>query len=81
MEAVLALALIALVGVVLYHVIRYILKERYFASDEFLAHKDRIASVVAEHNEVADYVSEIRSRGSLRLGASSTATPTGVVWH
>lgn len=74
MEAVLALALIALVGVVLYHVIRYILKERYFASDEFLAHKDRIASVVAEHNEVADYVSEIRSRGSFRLGASSTGT-------
>jgi len=30
--------------------------------------------VVAEHNEVAGYVSEIRSRGSFRLGASSSGT-------
>ncbi|GBG39632.1 HNH endonuclease [Mycobacterium montefiorense] len=52
-------------------VVRYILKELYFASEGFLAHKARIASVVAEHNEVAEYVSEIRSRGSFRLGASS----------
>ncbi|ETZ52812.1 HNH endonuclease family domain protein [Mycobacterium avium MAV_120709_2344] len=55
----------------MYRVILYILKERYFGSEEFLAHKKKIASVVAEHNEVADYVSEIRSGGSFRLGASS----------
>jgi hypothetical protein len=34
----------------------------------------RIASVVAEHNEVARYVSEIRSCGSFSLGVSSTGT-------
>lgn len=50
----------------------YILKARYFASDQFLAHKKAIASVVAEHNAVADYVAEIRSRGTFELGASAT---------
>ncbi len=70
----LLIVLVALAAVILPPVIRYILKERYFASEEFLAHKDEVASVVAEHNEVAGYVSEIRSRGSFRLGASSTGT-------
>ncbi|ETB42026.1 HNH nuclease, partial [Mycobacterium avium subsp. paratuberculosis 11-1786] len=71
MEAFVTIVLIGLAAIVLYRVILYILKERYFASEEFLAHKKKIASVVAEHNEVADYVSEIRSGGSFRLGASS----------
>ncbi|QQW37454.1 HNH endonuclease [Mycobacterium marinum] len=70
----LAIGFIALAAVVLPRVIRYIRKERYFASEEFMAHRDEIASVVAEHNEIADYVSEIRGRGSFRLGASSTGT-------
>ena len=69
---VLAIAAIALAAVVLPRLIRHIRKKRYFASEEFLAHKDEIASVVAEHNEVAEYTSEIRNRGSFRLGASST---------
>lgn len=72
MEFLLALVFVALAGVGLYYVIRYILKERYFASDEFIAHKGRIAKFVAEHNEVAKYVSAIRSRGSFTVGASST---------
>lgn len=55
-------------------VVPHILKERYFASDEFLTHKGKIATVVAEHNEVARYVSEIRSRGSFSLSVSSTGT-------
>ena len=67
MEFLLALVFVALAGVGLYYVIRYILKERYFASDEFIAHKGRIAKFVAEHNEVAKYVSEIRSRGSFTV--------------
>src|SRR5664279_4825768 len=54
--------------------IRRIRKNRYFASEEFLHHKDEIASVVAEHNDVADYVSDIRRRGSFQLGTSSTAS-------
>jgi hypothetical protein len=35
---------------------------------------DLRVTVDAEHNEVAKYVSEIRGRGSFRLGASSTGT-------
>lgn len=52
--------------------IRYIRKERYFASEEFAAHKAEIASVVAEHNEIAQYTAEIRAGGSFQVGASST---------
>ena len=53
-----------------YRVVRHIRKERYFASEGFLAHKAEIAAVVAEHNEVTEYTSEIRSGGSFSLGAS-----------
>ncbi len=56
----------------IYRVVRHIRKERYFASEEFLAHKAEIAAVVAEHNEITEYTSEIRSGGSFGLGASST---------
>jgi len=69
---VLPIALLAVVGVTLPQVIRHIRKERYFASEEFLRKKAEIASVVAEHNEVTDYTSEIRSRGTFQLGLSST---------
>jgi hypothetical protein len=69
-----ATVFVALTSLILPRVIRYILKERYFASEEFLAHKRRIASVVAEHNEVTKYVSEIRNRGSFTLGPSTTGT-------
>ena len=74
MEVFLAIVFVVIAAVVLYRVVRYILKERYFASEEFLAHKNEIASFVAEHNELADYISEIRSRGSFELGASSTGS-------
>lgn len=53
-------------------IVRNIRKNKYFASDEFLAMKAEAALIVAEHNEVAAYASEIRERGSFRLGASST---------
>ncbi|TFC30266.1 hypothetical protein E3O53_10075 [Cryobacterium sp. TMT2-18-3] len=33
--------------------------------------RSEIAVVVAEHNEVVNYVAEIRSQGSFELGASS----------
>jgi hypothetical protein len=59
---------------ILVRVIRYIRKERYFASDEFLAHKNDITAFVSEHNEVGQYASEIRARGSFRVGASSTGS-------
>jgi hypothetical protein len=73
MEASTLLAIVVLGGVAVVLVL-YALKERYFASEEFSAHKAAIASVVAEHNDIAGYVSEIRSRGSFTLGASSTGS-------
>lgn len=57
---------------ILMRVIRHIRKELYFASEDFLAHKAEISAVVAEHNEVGQYASEIHARGSFQLGASST---------
>jgi hypothetical protein len=74
MEGFVAIVLIAGAGWGLYLLTRYILKERYFASEGFLAHKNAIASFVAEHNELANYISEIRGRGSFELGASSTGS-------
>lgn len=53
-------------------VVRRIRKRRYFASEEFAAHKAEIAGLTAEHNDVSQYVDEIRSRGSFEIGASST---------
>lgn len=66
------IVLIAAFGYGAYRLARYLLMRRYFASEEFLAKKEEIASVVAEHNEVKQYVSEIRNSGTFELGASST---------
>jgi hypothetical protein len=74
MEAFLVIGFVVIAGWGSYRVCLYILKERYFASEEFLAHKNRIASFVAEHNELAHYISEIRSRGSFELGRSYTGS-------
>ena len=72
MDGLVALVVVVLIiwGFVL--LVRHILKERYFASEEFAAHRAEIASVVAEHNEVGQYTSEISARGSFYIGASST---------
>jgi hypothetical protein len=69
---VLPIALVALAGVILPGVIRNIRKNRYFASEDFLARKAAIASVVYEHNEIATYTSEIRGRGTFQLGIAAT---------
>ena len=37
-----------------------------------MAHKAEITSVVTEHNEVVQYTSEIRAKGTFQLGGSST---------
>jgi hypothetical protein len=50
----------------------YILKERYFASEEFQAIKREIASVIEEHNEISNYVKEIREGRRFTVGKSST---------
>lgn len=64
--------LFVLVLLLLPRIIRYIRKERYFGSDDFKARKTEIESVVTEHNEVTNYVTEIRARGCYEVGASST---------
>src|SRR5689334_15686292 len=50
---------------------RHVRKERYFASEEFLAHRRELEAVVAEHNDVAAYAKEIQAGGQFQLGASS----------
>jgi hypothetical protein len=53
-------------------IVRTIRKNRYFASEHFQTLKTGIAAVVAEHNEVVNYVAEIRAQGSFELGVSTT---------
>ncbi|MEV0586117.1 HNH endonuclease signature motif containing protein [Nonomuraea sp. NPDC050310] len=53
-------------------VVRTIRKNRYFASEHFQALKAEVSSVVAEHNDVVDYIKEIRAQGSFELGSSAT---------
>lgn len=70
MDGLLALFVVGLVGWAAVRTVRHIRKERYFASEEFRAHKAEIASFVSEHNEVASYTAEIHSTGSFHVGAS-----------
>lgn len=65
---ILALALVLISSPVIYAV----RKNRYFASEHFQSLKTEIASVVAEHNEVVNYVAEMRARGAFELGASGS---------
>lgn len=67
-----ALGLLLMLGAWAPAIIRGVRKRRYFASPEFQQAKGDIASVVAEHNELADYITEIRQRGSFAVGQSST---------
>ena len=57
-----------------YRLTRYVRMKRYFASPEFLAQKQEVAAVVAEHNEVSSYVGEIRTNGKFSLGHSPTGS-------
>lgn len=66
--ALLVLALVLIANPIIWKV----RKDRYFNSEQFQALRTEIGSVVAEHNEVVQYVAEIRSQGSFGLGASST---------
>ena len=52
-------------------IVRTIRKNRY-PSEHFQTLKAEIASVVAEHNDVVNYVEEIHAQGSFELGSSST---------
>lgn len=66
--ALVALALVLIANPIIWMV----RKNLYFNSEKFQALRSEITSVVAEHNDVVNYVAEIRSQGSFGLGASST---------
>jgi hypothetical protein len=68
------IAVVVALAMILPRIIRHFRMRRYFASEAFLAHKAEIASVVAEHNDIAKYVAEIRGTGSFGIGASSTGS-------
>lgn len=63
-----ALAVVLIANPVIWHV----RKTRYFNSEQFQTLRARVTSIVAEHNEVVNYVDEIHRSGSFELGASST---------
>ena len=60
------------VGIAAYYLVRFLRKEKYFRSAPFLIHRMRLQEVVAEHNELVDYIDEIRASGTFVFGASST---------
>lgn len=51
-------------------VIWVVRKNRYFGSEQFQNLRSDVTSVVAEHNDVANYAATIRAEGSFELGAS-----------
>lgn len=53
-------------------IVRTVRKNRYFASEQFQALRAEAASLVAEHNDVVDYLEDIRAKGSFELASSST---------
>lgn len=71
---VLPIALLVWAVVTAPRLIRHIRKNRYFSSAEFMARKEAIAAVVAEHNAIVGYANEMRTRGSFSIGASSTGS-------
>jgi hypothetical protein len=68
----LSLVLLVLASIYIPRLVRDIRKYLYFASDEFLARKQDIAALVAEHNDIADYVQTIHDNGSFEIGFSSS---------
>lgn len=68
----LTIGLIILAAVYGPTIIRHIRKNRYFKSEDFLARKKQVAELVAEHNDIAEYVQSIRENDSFEIGISST---------
>jgi hypothetical protein len=66
------LFVVSMVSLGLAIVILVILKERYFASEDFLKIKEEIHDVVEEHNEISNYVQEIRDQRTFTIGRSNT---------
>lgn len=70
--AIVTILVLVLFAYVAYRLTRFIRMKRYFASEEFQAHKREIASVVSEHNDISRYTSEIRSGGTFAIGGSNS---------
>lgn len=68
------IVLTAVLGYLAYRLVRYVRMKRYFGGEDFAQHKQELASVVAEHNEVAAYMAEIEAGGTFELGGTSTGT-------
>lgn len=67
-------ALVVASAYLLYRIIRVVRKNRYFSSERFLRHRQEVAAVIAEHNEISSYASEIRRTGVFRIGVSATGS-------
>lgn len=69
----LGLTIVALVLILVANpIVRVIRKNRYFRSDHFQELRSEVATVVRDHNEIVDYVEEIRACGTFELGRSSS---------
>ena len=68
------LSLMLVIAVLAPRVIRVIRKRAYFNSQVFLDHKKEIQSVITEHNEVSDYVNEIRENGKFSIGFTESGS-------
>lgn len=68
------LIVVAVVAYVAYRVSLFVRMKRYFASERFQAHKREIAAVVAEHNDISSYTTEIRTDGTFTIGGSASGS-------
>lgn len=74
MDGLLVVAGVAVAIWAIVRVVRHVRKEKYFASEEFVAHKSEVSLLVQEHNEVDRYASDLGSRGTFHIGRSSTGS-------
>lgn len=70
--------LLAVLALLSPRIVREVRKRIYFSSPEFQSHLTQIESLVSEHNELSEYIEEIRSRGRFSIGVSSTGTQAGL---
>jgi hypothetical protein len=66
--------LLIVLGLISIPVVRHFRMKKYFSSPEFLAHLQELSDIVAAHNEIADYVTEIRNTGRFGIGKSDSGS-------
>ena len=64
--------------IILENLYRIYRKNKYFSSKDFLDRKNNIIALVNDHNEMVNYINEIRNNGSFEFGSSSTAQDTNL---